>query len=54
MAFLIEQCTLYELTEDTLAVCQPFSCGNADLGDFFLNDATRYSHFLMGKTFAFV
>ena len=53
MSFLIEQCTFFELTEDVLATCQPFSCGNADLDDFFLNDATRYAHFLMGKTYCF-
>ena len=53
MSFLIEQCTLFELTEDVLVTCQPFSCGNADLDDFFLNDATRYAHFLMGKTYCF-
>ena len=51
--FLIEQCQFYELTEDMLAVCQPFSCGNDDLDDFFRNDATRYAHFLMGKTYCF-
>ena len=54
MSFLIEQCTFFELTEDVLATCQPFSCGNADLDDFFLNDATRYAHFLMGKKEALI
>ena len=53
MPFLIEQCTFFELTEDVLATCQPFSCGNADLDDFFLNDATRYAYYLMGKTYCF-
>lgn len=53
MAFLSEQCKFYELTEEILSRCQPFSCGNADLDDFFRNDATRYAHFLMGKTYCF-
>ena len=53
MSFLIEQCTFFELTEDVLATCQPFSCGNADLNDFFQNDATRYARYLMGKTYCF-
>lgn len=53
MAFLLEQCKFYELTEDILANCQPFLCGNDDLDDFFRNDATRYAHFLMGKTYCF-
>ena len=43
----------FELTEDVLALCKPFTCGNEDLDDFFLNDATRYAHFLMGKTYCF-
>ena len=51
MSFLIEQCTFFELTEDVLATCQPFSCGNADLDDFFQNDATRFAYYLMGKTY---
>ena len=53
MSFLIEHCTFFELTEDVLATCQPFSCGNADLDDFFQNDATRYAYYLMGKTYCF-
>ena len=53
MAYLVEQCSFCELTESVLAACQPFSCGNDDLDDFFRNDATRYAHFLMGKTYCF-
>ena len=53
MAYLVEQCSFCELTEGVLAACQPFSCGNDDLDDFFRNDATRYAHFLMGKTYCF-
>lgn len=53
MAFLIEQCSFSELTEDVINSCQFFSCGNDDLDDFFRNDATRYAHFLMGKTYCF-
>ena len=53
MAFLIEQCSFCELTEDVINSCQFFSCGNDDLDDFFRNDATRYAHYLMGKTYCF-
>lgn len=53
MAFLIEQCSFCELTEDVINSCQYFSCGNNDLDDFFRNDATRYSHYLMGKSYCF-
>ncbi len=50
MAFITDNCTFYELTDDVLAACQPFVCGNDDLDDFFSNDATRYAHYLMGKS----
>lgn len=42
-----------ELTDDLLSICQPFSCGNEDLDDFFRNDATRYAYYLMGKSYCF-
>ena len=35
MAFITDNCTFYELTDDILAACQPFVCGNDDLDDFF-------------------
>jgi GNAT superfamily N-acetyltransferase len=53
MAIITDKCTFYELTDDVIAACQSFSCGNSDLDDFFKNDATRYAHFLMGKTYCF-
>ena len=53
MAFITDNCTFYELTDDVLAACQPFVCGNDDLDDFFCNDATRYAHYLMGKSYCF-
>lgn len=53
MAFLADNCTFCELTEDVLAACRPFACGDADLDDFFARDAVRYAHFLMGKTYGF-
>ena len=37
--FLNSQCFFGELTDDLLSICQPFSCGNEDLDDFFRNDA---------------
>ena len=33
MAFITDNCTFYELTDDILAACQPFVCGNDDLAD---------------------
>lgn len=51
--FLSSQCFFCELTDDLLSTCQPFSCGNEDLDDFFTNDATRYAYYLMGKSYCF-
>lgn len=51
--FLSSQCFFSELTDDLLSTCQPFSCGNEDLDDFFENDATRYAYYLMGKSYCF-
>ncbi len=53
MSFLLEQCQFFELTDNLLDNCQPFTCGNDDLDDFFRNDATRYAYFLMGKSYCF-
>jgi GNAT superfamily N-acetyltransferase len=53
MAFLSQKCTFCELTDEILAACEPFTCGNDDLDDFFAHDATRYARFLMGKTYCF-
>ena len=53
MSFLLERCEFKELTSDILSKNQSFSCANADLDDFFLNDATRYAQFLMGKSYCF-
>ena len=47
--FLSSQCFFSELTDDLLSTCQPFSCGNEDLDDFFKNDATRYAYYLINN-----
>ncbi len=51
--FLDSQCFFSELTDELISTCQPFSCGNEDLDDFFKNDATRYAYYLMGKSYCF-
>lgn len=53
MGFLLDKCELWEMSEELLANCNPFSCGNDDLDDFFRNDALRYTYFLMGKSYCF-
>ncbi len=53
MGFLSDQCTLTILNEQTLISSKPFSCGNEDLDDFFMNDCVADSNELMGKTYCF-
>ena len=53
MGFLTEHCSLRVLTRDILVSCKPFVCGNADLDDYFCNDATLYQEQLLGKTYCY-
>lgn len=50
---LFETCSFGEFTEDTIATCTPFSCGNIDLDEFFFYDSVLYRKKLLGKTYAF-
>lgn len=50
---LIENYRLEVVTQQRLAECEPFSCGNEDLDDFFINSAVAYSEYLLGKTYQF-
>ena len=54
MGFLLEFCSFQTLTRDILDTCKPFSCGNSDLDDFFMNDALLYSENLLGKTYCYI
>ena len=50
---LLDLCDLYVATQDKLVQCEPFSCSNEDLDDFFAKDATLYHKHLLGKTYFF-
>ena len=50
---LLDKCDLYVATEDVIAKCESFSCGNDDLDEFFANDVTLYQKKLLGKTYFF-
>lgn len=39
---LLEKCDLCVATEETISRCEPFSCGNDDLDEFFAKDVTLY------------
>ena len=51
---LYDNCVMLQLSDDVLSNCETFFCGNADLDDFFLNDARKYADELMGRTFCWI
>ena len=53
MDFLNDYCFFSPYTEDVIKDCEPFSCGNADMDDFFLNDALDYASFMMGRSYCY-
>lgn len=48
---LSDDCEMFKLDEDILSNIKPFSCGDEDLDDFFINEAIAYEKELMGKTY---
>lgn len=53
MGFLLDCCSFSPLDEETIRQCRPFSCGNADLDEFFRHDAPLYSKQMLGKSYCF-
>ncbi|GAP71616.1 GNAT family N-acetyltransferase [Candidatus Symbiothrix dinenymphae] len=53
MGFLQEFCTIHSFDTDVLGQCQSFSCGDADLDDFFINDADNFNGQLLGKSYCY-
>lgn len=51
---LDDKCQLARVTQEVLNHCQPFSCGDSDLDDFFATTAIAYEKELMGKTYCWV
>lgn len=47
-------CSFSKVDEEILRRCQPFSCGEDDLDDFFSNDVIAYENDLMGKTYCWL
>ena len=53
MGFLQDNCDIFCHTAEKLQQSRPFSCGDEDLDDFFLNDAFKYEQQLLSKSFCF-
>lgn len=51
---LEEDCVMVKLNHDILSHCQKFECGNADLDEFFNEDAILYDTELLGKTYCWI
>lgn len=51
MSFLLDECTISELTDPTDVA--DFSCGDEDLDGFFAQDCFDYAKQLLGKTYCF-
>lgn len=54
MGFLLDNCSFHVLTRETLTACKPFTCGNPDMDDFFMNSAPLYAKNLLGKTYCYL
>ena len=50
---LLARCELVRASEKRLAECQPFSCGESDLDEFFAKDCLINQCRLLGKTYLF-
>lgn len=50
---LLETCDIYQATVAKLASCRTFTCGDADLDEFFAKDSLQYRKKLLGKTYLF-
>ena len=49
----LERCELVRTSEKRLTECQPFSCGESDLDEFFAKDCLVNQSRLLGKTYLF-
>lgn len=51
---LYDDCVMLPYNKEVRENCQPFTCGEDDLDDFFLHDADLYANELLGKTYCWV
>jgi hypothetical protein len=54
MLSLFDQCVMLPYNSEVRERCLSFTCGDADLDDFFYNDTERYAAELMGKTYCWI
>lgn len=54
MGFLSEKCVFLPITEELLSESDPFSCGDEDLDNFFMQESFLYQEELLAKSYCFV
>ena len=50
----IEKTFMIPYTKEVAEFCNPFSCGDSDLDDFFSNDVFLYEEELLGKSYCWI
>ncbi len=50
----VENTFMVPYTKEVADYCDPFSCGDEDLDDFFSNDVFLYEEELLGKTYCWI
>lgn len=53
MENILDVCFPSVLTKEILDKCEPFSCGDTDMDEFFYQDALEYTQYRMGKSYCF-
>ena len=51
---MYDNCVMMQLSDEVFDNCENFTCGNPDLDDFFMHDASKYADELMGKTYCWI
>ena len=54
MGFLREKCITSLLDSEIIACCEPFSCGDEDLDDFFHHSTDNYRKQLLGNSWCYL
>lgn len=51
---LLQDCVMLTFSKEIVRQCPPFSCGDDDLNNFFMEDSFLYAEEMLGKTYCWV
>jgi len=54
MLSIYDDCQFAKVNKGLIDNCEPFTCGDSDLDEFFFKDSLAYDKDLMGKTYCWV